>query len=647
MNAVPSDAGLDDFFERVATSNPFLDNRINNPSGRDVDVAEIHQAAFARLTGLAREALAARRGVGAVLWGEAGVGKSHVLSRLARWAAEDNLACFVYLHNLQAAPDRLPRVLLRSVVSLLTNAQAGRWHTTPLYDLLRAGLLGTVDGVAKWPSWEVLRRAYNQRLDRVGAADLPGATLLDREVFEVLFQFFRSAFEAARGRDDGATAALSLRWLSGEAAAPADPQQIKQILVALSRLSAAAGRPFVLAFDQVDNLDDEQFAALGRFLEALIDASPNLLAVTAGIQSSLLRWKESGVIQHSAWDRLAQFEVHLQRLTAAEAQRLVRARLADFLAPFADREPIRSRLEADPLFPLGEEWRRRRLQDKVDLRPRDVLNGAREGWRTQQEELARRGGPVWLAGWKGATGNGENGAPPTEEEVREAVDRAVAGVAAVRAAAVRADSLQMPPDADRIAALVYELLTQGRERAGALSIRRMPPPRRGARPSYDLEIVHPAAADGPPLRTGVLFLTAASANSATGFLRRLADDSQPLHRLFLVTDERVKLPLGERGAALLKKLQEQPGLQFEQRELTVAELADLDALQEAVRLARGGDLEAEPRPGRMVRVTERDVIESNHRRGRYAACRLLHDLLAPPVPASPARTAGTAASDHA
>jgi AAA ATPase-like protein len=647
MSSVPSDAAqLDDFFERVSVSNPFLDNRINNPSARDVDVAEIHQTAFTRLTGLAREALAARRGVGVVLWGEAGVGKSHVLSRLARWAAEEGRADFVYLHNLQAAPERLPRALLRTVVNVLTCGQVRRLQTTPLGELVRGGLVGIVDGVSKWPSWEALHQAYNQRLDRLGAADLPGAALLDREVFEVLFCFYRSVHEAMHHREDGATAALAVRWLSGEALEPeeavrlglrpgsagetADPQQIKQVLVALSRLAAAAGRPFVLAFDQVDNLDDEQFAALGRFLEALIDAAPNLLAVTAGIQSSLLRWKESGVIQKSAWDRLAQFEVHLLRLTAAEGLRLIQSRLRGFLAPFADREPIRRRLEADPLFPLGEEWRRRNLQDKVDLRPRDVLNGAREGWRMQQEALGQRGGPAWLAGWKGAAG-GDNGAALTEAEMQAAIDRAVAEIVEVRAAAIRADPTQAPPEAERTADLVYTLLAQCRERAGAASVRRMPPPRRGARPSYDLEIVHAAPADGTPLRTGVLFLTAVSANSATGFLRRLAEDSQPLQRLFLATDERVQLPLGERGAELLKKLQEQPGLRFEQRELTVAELAEMDALQEAVRLARGGDLEAEIQPGRMVRVTERDVIESHHRRGRYMASRLLHELLTPPA----------------
>ncbi len=223
--------------------------------------------------------------------------------------------------------------------------------------------------------------------------------------------------------------------------------------------------------------------------------------------------------------------------------------------------------------------------------------------------------------------------------MQQAIDRTVGAVVQLRAAAVRADPSQLPPDADRIAALVYEMLMQCRERAGAPSIRRMPPPpRRVARPGYDLEIVHAAAAAGPPLRTGVLFLTAVSANSATGFLRRLAEDSQPLHRLFLVTDERVKLPLGERGAELLRKLQEQPGPRFERRELSIGELADLDALQEVVRLARGGDLEAEPRPSRSVRVTERDVIESHHRRGRYTASRLLQELLT--VPAAPARRQG-------
>ena len=331
-----------------------------------------------------------------VLWGEAGVGKSHLLSRLGRWAGTDDQAVFVYLHNLQAAPERLPRALLRAAVSLLTRGQGSRWRATPLWHLIRGGLLAVMGGAPGRRSWPAVRHAYDALIDRLGAADLPGAALIDRAVFEVLFQFFRSAHQAAVGEESGETAALALRWLSGEALEPeegkrfglrpgagddavalADSQQIKQVFTALSRLAAAAGRPFVLAFDQVDNLDDEQFSALARFLEALIDASPNLLAVTAGIQTTLLRWREAGTIQHSAWDRLAQFELHLQRLTAAQALRLVHARLAEFLAPFGDVEPIRQRVRSDPYFPLGAEWARRNVEDKVDMRPRDVVNWAR------------------------------------------------------------------------------------------------------------------------------------------------------------------------------------------------------------------------------------------------------------------------------
>ena len=67
----------------VLASNPFTDNRVNAPSARDIDVETVHQQAFERLTALAREAHDERRGLGAMLWGEAGIGKSHLLARLA------------------------------------------------------------------------------------------------------------------------------------------------------------------------------------------------------------------------------------------------------------------------------------------------------------------------------------------------------------------------------------------------------------------------------------------------------------------------------------------------------------------------------------------------------------------------------------
>src|SRR5262249_53912554 len=136
-------------------------------------------------------------------------------------------------------------------------------------------------------------------------------------------------------------------------------------------------------------------AALARFLQALLDAAPNLLVVTAGVQATLFGWRRDRVIQDSAWDRLAQFEVSLQRVTPAEAERIVAARPAELFRPFGGRAARRG----DPLCPLGEAWRAEFLRDRIDLRPRDVISAAREGFRREQEALLAEGGPGWLASW--------------------------------------------------------------------------------------------------------------------------------------------------------------------------------------------------------------------------------------------------------
>jgi hypothetical protein len=104
---------LDDFLIAVRDSNPFTSNRVTEPSAYDVDVPAIHAASFDRLVALANQALRDRSGIGAALLGGAGIGKSHLLSRLYRWANEPvqdggPRACYVYLHNILADSDRLP-----------------------------------------------------------------------------------------------------------------------------------------------------------------------------------------------------------------------------------------------------------------------------------------------------------------------------------------------------------------------------------------------------------------------------------------------------------------------------------------------------------------------------------------------------------
>ena len=97
--------------------------------------------------------------------------------------------------------------------------------------------------------------------------------------------------------------------------------------------------------------------------------------VTAGVQATLMHWRQARLIQESAWHRLAQFEVALQRITPAEAERIVAARLAWFLGPVRDR----ATLPQDPLFPLGRPWLAEALGDRIEVRPRDVINWCAKG----------------------------------------------------------------------------------------------------------------------------------------------------------------------------------------------------------------------------------------------------------------------------
>jgi hypothetical protein len=633
-----------DLCAHVLAANPFTDNRVNGPDPGGADVGDVHRTAYERLTALAREALAARRGLGAVLWGEAGVGKSHVLARLGRWAAE-GAAPFVYLHNLQASPDGLPRSLLRAIVSTLTLGRASRFRRTPLFRLA-ASFAHEAFGYEPEikPPWGAVGHAWDRLVDRDGAAR---ADLTNRIAYRVLLHFFYSAYAASEGLKDG-RAALAVRWLSGDYLDPAeaarlhlppaagrdepiglgDNQQIKQVLVALTRLALAARQPFLLCFDQVDNLEDEQMAALARFLEALLDAAPNLLVVSAGVQASLLDWCQTRVIQESAWHRLAQFEVRLQRVTSAEAERIVAERLRQYFAPFRGRAGWPS----DPLFPLGEAWRSEFLRDKADLRPRDVINWAREGFRREQEALSRHGEAAWLTTWGRRQPPAPVPLPAPEEEILRAIDRCVVRQLAQHKAQRAAEPGSLPPDADNLAGLVAGLLEQCRDLGadyGLAAVER-PAARSGARPAYDVLLRRRAG--GAEERSWLLFVVMTNGQSTTAKLRRAGEAADAPDHLVLVTDQRRPLVLGARGKEHLVQLREGRAGEFRHVELTPADIAELDALRAVVGLARSGDLEADVTPAHTRLLSEAEVIESLHRQGRYRAAPLLRDLVAEPAP---------------
>jgi type II secretory pathway predicted ATPase ExeA len=658
MNSLPEPvlseaaAGLQSFFDRVRTSNPFTDNRVNGPSADLVDVGTIHQQQFEQVVGLVREALQEQRGLGAVLWGEAGIGKSHLLARLARWADADKNACFVYLHNLQASPANLPRSLLRAVVRILTQGKASELADTTLFRLtnrLVAEAMHAEPGRAY--SWEVAEAAYRRLMDRLGSEEPSRAAQVDRTTYEVFYRFYRSAYLARQGQEDETTARLALRWLCGDSldaqearqlGLPAgqdvwlaleDNQQIKQVLTALTRLTLSRKQVLLLCFDQVDNLDVEQAAALARFLEAVIDSAYSLLVVVAGVQATLFQWRGQRVIQDSAWDRLAQFEIALQRINTAQAKDLVAARLQRYLGAYTQLDPIRQRLQEDPLFPLGRRWVEEFLDNKIEVRPRDVFNWAREGWRREQAALQKMGGSQWLAGW-GEPSIAVSQAALTEAELQQVIDEKVGQKLREQVALRKSQPHTLSPDADNLAGLVYTLLQQCKaagQPAYPFDFERLEKPKAGNRLPYDLLLRQRPSAAAAETRTGLLFLATDNANSAAGALRRLAQEKEPPERVFLVTDERQPLTLAQAGRRYRDELMRRGLEHFRQLELTFDQVAELDALVAIPNQARAGDVEIDLPGGQSRKVSVEEVLQSLTRQGRYAQAAILRELFSTPV----------------
>jgi hypothetical protein len=641
--------GLDDFFAAVRDTNPFAANRVTEPSAYDVDVPAIHAAGFDRLVDLAGKAMKSPAGIGVALLGGAGVGKSHLLSRLYRWANEpgqegSTRACYVYLHNILADPDRLPRYLLKYVVSRLSNGGHGPLFQTPLFGFLDRAIRHAYGAAspAEGHSAGVLE-AYRSYFER---------SLEGRAAYEVLFQFYRHARpERADNPSRRHLAAEALAWLSGDEIDPEiarsfglkvdpavpsmmrDDQEVEHVLLAIALLTLVSRQPLILCVDQVDNLDPDKLRSLTQFLHALLDHASNLLVITSGVKQTLLFHRENDVIAEAAWDRLAQYKVDVNRISPPDARKILEARLERFHEPFLQVNEVRRRLHEDTLFPLGREWLKEQLGEGLDFRPRDILTWARDAWEDQQQVLRSRGDVAWLKDWpwpKTPT------SPPPPENVEELIDAAVDRKIEEQIAQHRLQEGSLPPDAGNLAGLVESLLGECAREGLPYTFRAVERTRkkRAKLPPYDLLVRERRDPDGREVKTGVTFVTTVGI-SATAALRRLLEDDKTIDHRILVTDqERRPLKVGAQGADYYRALEKLGPGQFEHLKLNFEQYARLDALRGVVGMARSGDLEIEVPRGTIRPVSETEVIASHHRRDRFRQHPLLRPLLTeePPSP---------------
>lgn len=641
---------LDAFLGALGNSNPFIAARVNEPSRYDIDVPGIHAEKFVKLVSLAGQAKKDGKGVGVVLLGGAGVGKSHLLSRLYRWAIEGGeqdrpRACYVFLHNILADPDRLPRYLLKCVVSLLSKGGRGPLDKTPLFRLVHEAVLHALkqgQGGGDQVKLNEAAEAYRSAFGRMSGSP---------EVYDVLFQFFKYAYPRQSPEPTYKRLAMAaLAWLSGEeidadaatrlglkvegqeSAALADDQAVEQVLLALANLARIRDQPFVLCIDQVDNLDPDKLKALSRFLHALLDHASNMLVIVSGVKENLLKNREDGTISHAAWDRIAEYKVELPRVRKDDARKILEARLERFHEPFIEFDPVRLHLQQDTLFPLGRTWLADRLGDAREVRARDIIIWARDAWEDEQTKLKKLGGEDWLKKWPHVGKVGDGDGPESIEDLpslEETIDAMVARKVEEQVAQRRLQPGSLPPDAGNLAGLVLALLEQCRGEGKRYTFRdaERVKGKNGRMPPYDVRVREHREQDAKDITTGVVFVTN-SGRSATEALKRLLNDEPPPHHRLLVTDqERRPLKMGEQGVAYYRDLEKLGKDAFEHIKLDFEQYAALDALEAVVGLARVGDVDVEWPRGTIRPVTEAEVVASNHRKGRYLQHPLLRHLL--------------------
>lgn len=605
---------LTDFEQAFLGQRPFASDRVTEPRLIYPDIEDIHKDQFDRLIRRALEVTKEKTGRGVTILGDSGVGKSHLLGRLYRWCHHGPRATAVFLYNLLVAPERLPRYLLASIVSVLTNGRRGDYGDCAFYELWQAAVRQT------------------QKLDPEAPIDLAAAeaavralsdteTPLDRAIRVVLLRVGMNMHDAHLGSENVNEGVIEagLDWLSGAEIEPervallglsegsefgyglSDDEGVKAALTVFADLSGRVGRPFILVIDQFDNLSEPQVQATTRFLHVLIDQVPNFLGVLSGVRANVLSLVERDVIPAANWDRVAEERVDLQIVSPDLAYEVVAQRIDAFRTPFHKLPEIAEAVGRDAFFPLTRRYFEARIGGALGVRPRQVIRWARQAWDEEADKCGGMGVAAWLGQWSSEDAGYSRSTRPVMDW--EAV---VAETVEAKRSEQRDERTKnpgsLPPDASNVEELLRRLfdVAISDPTCGLAGVEKAPP--RSGR-HFDLVYTDDS-------RSGVAIVMAARAHASTRRLRELANYSNKPDRTVVITHERrpIQAPRTSKGALYLQELKSL-GSAFSSLRLDLWIHSDLDALVSVLLQARLGDIEVEWGRGHK-RVTEDDVVKA-------------------------------------
>jgi len=506
----------------ATVANPFAASRVDNAWESPVDIPSINREAYDGCLRLVEAVAREQHSHGAVLTGQPGSGKTHLLARLRRDIVERERGWFVYVLPV-TAPDRFFRHVLHAFASDIMRPPHGAVTVSQLEVALARHFMADIRApaarVGEW--WDELRvnhpapaelATYLQRQLR----PLVEALNLDEQVVTVVTQF------AARMNRPIARAWLLGRSLSEEHCAVLgvadhldDEGPAELAIQTLLRL-AGDGFPTILAFDQIEGLqrdrtDQEGLRAFANGVAALFGNARNVAALTCA-QVSFLEDLRHAVGRALYDGRLEEYgTLSLAALDAPQITDLASRRLGvstDLQQVRLLAQDRQAAIPLDPLWPLRTaEVELLALQAPT---PREILSACRDLFNAASRATQRDQPPV-------AT-------PPAE--------RAPAPLEAVWLAAL--DQQRATPG-DKIDEGVYvDGLLKAADAAGrpGLSAQRST--------IRDVDLVLSAN----ETTIGVSVCNAENMTSLAGKLRRLTGDPirEKVDRLCVVRDARLPIP---------------------------------------------------------------------------------------------------------
>ncbi len=338
--------------ELLMENNPFYTGTVGNPwDDHQPDVAGVNHSAFVAVRGLIRQkAMSPSQGYGALVLGEAGAGKTHLLKRiLAATRQDDTLASFAYVRPVLDVDAPL-RYLLREIVINLckelneqqTDTQLDRFVAEILYDFLCNGQDPSMNA-------KLLQRLEKDRLHIFRARIKPEKLTramdkaigflcgqnpdLDKTTLKVLARYRQ---QDLRG--------LVIEWLKGEildeddagllgvpsredATDSARESEARKILITFGLLMERYRLPMLVCFDQLDCFHTEaSIRALESMVQLLVNDVHAMLPIAFARPDS---WdtRFRGLLDTSTRERLESNRMRLEGCSVEHAKEIVDRRI--------------------------------------------------------------------------------------------------------------------------------------------------------------------------------------------------------------------------------------------------------------------------------------------------------------------------------